>query len=152
MKKAAKHLCLFILLAAVAGLIYGYIRVFAESDLIGRLGMIGALLAAALIGWLYSRRISQTRNKATANTMGVIETVRPTYWGDETDDHYCFVVRYTVGSREYRVKEASFLTSKKQPKQYEQMKVPVHYDPQKPSRAWAETPGGNPHMGSQQQE
>ena len=79
--------------------------------------------------------------KCTASASGVIVDVRIVESTSSTT-HY-FVIDYKVDGAAYRFSQQVSRLSNYD--QYIGTQVPVYYDPDKPKRAWADTPGHHPY-------
>ncbi len=147
MKHWKKILLIAGLLALAAALIAGVIFNAEFSDGFQAFAaFLAAVLAAVSVGVAITLYRDGVREKAIGLTTGVVCRARESAsGGDGADLPSRFWVRYRVDGVQYQRKVTSGLEHQKDMDRFLNMKVTVHYDPERPKRSWVEIPGGQVH-------
>ena len=104
-----------------------------------------SILVVVIIGFIVyvvkKARDEHAISRATAQTKGTIYSVFQFYDSEDHNTTNYWVVRYSVGGMTYRFQQEAYSMSKQSMEAYVDKEVSVFYDPQKPEKAWADTPG-----------
>ncbi|MBR4359763.1 MAG: hypothetical protein IKP32_04015 [Clostridia bacterium] len=110
-----------------------------RSAMLIAVGVLALFASLAIYGIKHTAHI---RQKATAQTSGIITRAKKQLAGDEydTDNGWRLRISYRVDQQEYQITKYIRLKFGTNAKQYVNRSVTVHYDPNDPKTAWAEFP------------
>ena len=111
-----------------------------------------SILVVVIIGFIVyvvkKARDEHAISRATAQTKGTIHRIFQFYDSENHNTTNYWVVRYSVGGMTYRFLQEDYSMSKQYMEAYVDKEVAVFYDPEKPNKAWADTPGKHAYANS----
>ena len=111
-----------------------------------------SILVVVIIGFIVyvvkKARDEHAISRATAETQGTILHIYRFYDSEDHNTTYYWVVRYSVGGMTYRFMQEAYGMSRESMEAHAGEEVAVFYDPEKPDKAWADTPGKHAYANS----